>query len=138
METRCADHVTPLYPQKLALTSPTGGGRSVGIVRVRTTATELSLVLPILLAQHSCNIIHPRSMVCSSTMHEGGGGDDDDEKGDDDNNNNSTPDVDKMASNARLKAGELFPEITGILIAIQDRIISTNNYKKHILKDLNN
>ena len=28
------------YPQKLALTSPTGGGRSVGIVRVRTKATE--------------------------------------------------------------------------------------------------
>jgi len=39
--TRCADHVTPLYPQKLALTSPTGGGRFVGIVRVRTKATEL-------------------------------------------------------------------------------------------------
>ena len=38
--TRCADHVTPHYPQKLALTSPTGGGRSVGIVRVRTKATE--------------------------------------------------------------------------------------------------
>jgi len=38
--TRYADHVTPLYPQKLALTSPTGGGRSVGIVRVRTKATE--------------------------------------------------------------------------------------------------
>jgi len=38
--TRCADHVTPLYPQKLALTSPTGGGRSVGIVRVRTKDTE--------------------------------------------------------------------------------------------------
>ena len=37
---RCADHVTPLYPQKLALTSPTGGGRSVGIVRLRTKATE--------------------------------------------------------------------------------------------------
>jgi len=36
--------VTPLYPQKLALTSPTGGGRSVGIVRVRTKATEFSLV----------------------------------------------------------------------------------------------
>ena len=43
--TRCADHVTPLYQQKLALTSPTGGGRSVGIVRVRTKATEFSLVL---------------------------------------------------------------------------------------------
>ena len=38
--TRCADHVTPLYPQKLAQTSLTGGGRSVGIVRVRTKATE--------------------------------------------------------------------------------------------------
>jgi len=31
--------VTPLYPQKLALTSSTGG-RSVGIVRSRTKATE--------------------------------------------------------------------------------------------------
>ena len=40
---RCADHVTPLYPQKLALTSPTGGGRSVGIVRSRNKATEFSL-----------------------------------------------------------------------------------------------
>jgi len=39
--TRCADDVTLLYPQKLALTSLTGGGRSVGIVRVRTKATEL-------------------------------------------------------------------------------------------------
>jgi len=38
--TRCADHVTPLYPQKLALTPPTDGGRSVSIVRVRTKATE--------------------------------------------------------------------------------------------------
>ena len=43
--TRCADHMTPLYPQKLALTSLTGGGRSVGIVRSRTKATEFSLVL---------------------------------------------------------------------------------------------
>jgi hypothetical protein len=30
-----------LYPQKLALTSSTSGGRSVGIVRSRTQATEL-------------------------------------------------------------------------------------------------
>jgi hypothetical protein len=29
-----------LYKQKLALTSPTSGGRSVGIVRSRTEATE--------------------------------------------------------------------------------------------------
>jgi hypothetical protein len=41
---RCADHVTPLYPQKLALTSLTGGGRCVGIVRSRTKATEFSLL----------------------------------------------------------------------------------------------
>jgi hypothetical protein len=34
--------VTLLYPQKLALTSPTGGGRSVGIVRSRTKAMEFS------------------------------------------------------------------------------------------------
>jgi len=47
--TRCADHVTPLYSQKLALNSPNGGGRSVGIVRVRTKATELyiSIILAI-------------------------------------------------------------------------------------------
>jgi hypothetical protein len=30
-----------LYPQKLALTWPTSGGRSVGIVRSRTQAMEL-------------------------------------------------------------------------------------------------
>ena len=39
MGIRCADHVTSLYPQKLALTSSTGGGRSVGIVSSRTKAT---------------------------------------------------------------------------------------------------
>jgi hypothetical protein len=33
------------YPQKLELTSPTSGGRSVGKVRSRTQATEFSLVL---------------------------------------------------------------------------------------------
>jgi hypothetical protein len=32
-----------LYPQKLALTSPTSGGRSVSIVRLRTKATEFVL-----------------------------------------------------------------------------------------------
>ena len=42
MGNRCANHVTPLYPQKLALTLPTGGGRSVGIVRSQTKATEFS------------------------------------------------------------------------------------------------
>ena len=45
MGTRCANHVTPLYPQKLALTSLTGGGHSVGMVRSRTKATEFSFFL---------------------------------------------------------------------------------------------
>jgi hypothetical protein len=34
-----------LYLQKLALTSPTSGGRSVGIVRSQTQATEFVLFL---------------------------------------------------------------------------------------------
>jgi hypothetical protein len=33
-----------LYPQKLALTSPTSGGRSVGMVRLRTKTTEFSVI----------------------------------------------------------------------------------------------
>ena len=53
---RCADHVTPLYPQKLALTSPTGGSRSVGIVRVRTKATEFSFSLGVISKPHTRNI----------------------------------------------------------------------------------
>jgi hypothetical protein len=42
-----------LYPQKLALTSPTSGGHSVGIVRSRTKATEFSLVLGANLLPHT-------------------------------------------------------------------------------------
>ena len=57
--TRCADHVTPLYPQKLALTSPTGGGRSVGIVRMRTETTELVLFKTVaLILSKVRNFIH--------------------------------------------------------------------------------
>jgi hypothetical protein len=33
---RCAGHVIPSIRKKFALTSPTRGGRSVGIVRLRT------------------------------------------------------------------------------------------------------
>jgi hypothetical protein len=41
MEIRCADHATPSTRKMLVLTSsPTSGGRSVDIVRLRTTATE--------------------------------------------------------------------------------------------------
>jgi hypothetical protein len=46
---RGAYHATPLYPQKLALTSPTNGFRSIVIVRSRTKATELLLLLLFLL-----------------------------------------------------------------------------------------
>jgi hypothetical protein len=45
VEVRCAKHATPFYPQKLALTSPTSGGRSVGIVSSRTKSAELLLLL---------------------------------------------------------------------------------------------
>ena len=57
MGNRCANHVTPLYPQKLALTSPTGGGRSVGMVRSRTTATEFIY------------ISHPALRECASVSY---------------------------------------------------------------------
>jgi hypothetical protein len=39
---RRADCVTPLHGQKLTLASPTSGGRSVGILRSRTEATEFN------------------------------------------------------------------------------------------------
>jgi hypothetical protein len=42
------------YPQKLALTSPTSGGLSVGIVRSRTKATEFSLVFLIFVRDGVC------------------------------------------------------------------------------------
>ena len=45
------------------------------------------------------------------------------------------PNVDKNASNAWLKKGELFPETEGFMLAIQDQIIETRNYKKHIIHD---
>jgi hypothetical protein len=40
-----ADHVAPSIHNKLAITSPTSCGRSVGIVRLRTQIMEFSLVL---------------------------------------------------------------------------------------------
>jgi hypothetical protein len=46
-------HVT-LYPQKLALTSPTNGGRSDGIVHSRTQAMEIFLT-PLLHRLHPSN-----------------------------------------------------------------------------------
>jgi hypothetical protein len=37
---RCAGHATPSIRKRLAITSPTSGGRSVDIVRLRTKTTE--------------------------------------------------------------------------------------------------
>lgn len=41
--------------------------------------------------------------------------------------------VDRKASNAWLEKGELFGETEGFMIAIQDRVIATRNYRKFIL-----
>jgi hypothetical protein len=48
--------IVPLYTKKLALTSPTSGGRSVGIIRSRTKATELSRVIVIIIIIRSDSI----------------------------------------------------------------------------------
>jgi hypothetical protein len=51
----CADYATPLYPQTLALTSPTNGGLSVGIVRSRSQGTEFVLFCFVLLCMYVSN-----------------------------------------------------------------------------------
>ncbi|XP_063899231.1 uncharacterized protein LOC135119187 [Helicoverpa armigera] len=45
------------------------------------------------------------------------------------------PHIDTIASNKFLKIGNLFPETEGFIIAIQDQIINTKNYRKYIIKD---
>jgi hypothetical protein len=71
---RCADHVTPLYPQTLALTSPTGGGRSVGIVRSRTKAMEFSLVFIRKITKTSVRVVsvppNIQTLLCSEYKSE--------------------------------------------------------------------
>jgi hypothetical protein len=70
-----ADHVAPLYPQKLALTSPKSGCRSVGIVRSRTQVTVFFLAFPYIIYTHKyigrpCNSndqVVPQRMFCSMT-----------------------------------------------------------------------
>ncbi|CAH2017007.1 unnamed protein product [Acanthoscelides obtectus] len=42
----------------------------------------------------------------------------------------------KKASNYWLTSGQMFPETEGFLVAIQDQVIPTNNYKRFILKNL--
>jgi hypothetical protein len=56
-----------LYPQKLVLSSPTSGGRSVGIVRSRTHAMEFSLVFtfPLIWLPHrQVHLPHNERIIC--------------------------------------------------------------------------
>jgi hypothetical protein len=55
MGIRHADNVAPSIRKKLALTSPTSGVRSVGIVRSRTQATELSFSSEIIRITLQCS-----------------------------------------------------------------------------------
>jgi hypothetical protein len=43
--------------------------------------------------------------------------------------------VDKVASNAWLVRGDLFSETEGFMVAIQDRVIATKNYRRYILHE---
>jgi hypothetical protein len=42
------------------------------------------------------------------------------------------PEVNIQASHAWLKNSNIHPETEGFIFAIQDRVINTRNYKKHI------
>jgi hypothetical protein len=67
---RLADHATPLYLQKLALTSPTSGGRSVGRVCSRTKATELLLVISQPLTEMSTSKLQTQPLVRDGAPHQ--------------------------------------------------------------------
>lgn len=47
------------------------------------------------------------------------------------------PQIDKKASNRWLLNREVFPESEGFMLAIQEQVIKTNNYKKNVMKDKN-
>jgi hypothetical protein len=52
-----------LYLQKLALTSATSGGRSVGIVRSRTQATKFSVLSVRVVVLLCCEVDEDKQMV---------------------------------------------------------------------------
>jgi hypothetical protein len=56
----------PLYPQKLALTSPTSGGRSISIVRSRTQATEFAISS---VTEIFCSTLHSRIVTFMRQWH---------------------------------------------------------------------
>lgn len=47
----------------------------------------------------------------------------------------NNPDIDKELSYSLLQKGQLQPETEGFIIAIQDQVIATRNYRKYIIKD---
>ncbi|KAL0822073.1 hypothetical protein ABMA28_005438 [Loxostege sticticalis] len=85
---------------------------SFGIIKwTKTDINKLEIRTRTTLTKH--NYMHPKSAIQRTTQ----------------------PHVDLKASNKWLKLGALFPETEGFMIAIQDQIINTRNYKKYILKD---
>jgi hypothetical protein len=55
-----------LYPQKLAITSPTSGGRSVGIVHSRTPTMEFVLFCILLLEMYVNNLIQFSGIISAT------------------------------------------------------------------------
>jgi hypothetical protein len=53
VQTPCADHATPLYSQKLTLTSPISDGRSFGIIHSPTKGYRV----------YNNNTVIPRAVV---------------------------------------------------------------------------
>jgi hypothetical protein len=74
MRIRCAEHI--LHPQKLALTSPTSGGRLVGIVRLRSKDTEFSFLIteyfwflsPVIRFEHLMGRSHAFTETCLNLL----------------------------------------------------------------------
>jgi hypothetical protein len=62
------------YPQKLVLTSPTSGGRSVGIVRSRTQVTEFSFSLWFEVLTAVMNVVISEIPPCSPYVNRRLGG----------------------------------------------------------------
>jgi hypothetical protein len=64
---RHGDHVAPSIRKKLAITSTTSGGRSVGIIRSRTKTMEFSFRLDMCTAYDAGLFIVPRREVPQTT-----------------------------------------------------------------------
>jgi hypothetical protein len=58
-----------LCPQQLALTSPASDSRSVGIARLRTKATELSVYSALVIVRHPTSRNAAATTTCRSSPH---------------------------------------------------------------------